>query len=91
MLSRTLSEIVEQASRASREGGFDGPEAHVSRVMLAVDPEGLTEITALLDETLDAVRRIAAESTRRRAKGGRQASSMIATEVAVIHLRHESN
>jgi DNA-binding transcriptional ArsR family regulator len=91
MLSRTLSEIVEQTATASREGGFDGPEAHVSRVMLAVDPEGLTQITALLDQTLDAVRSIAAQSTRRRAKGGPQASRMIATELAVIHLRHESN
>ena len=90
-LGRTLSEIVEQASRASREGGFDGPEAHVSRVMLAVDPEGLTQITALLEETLQAVRRIAAESARGRAKGGRPTSTMIATEVAVMHLRHDSN
>jgi DNA-binding transcriptional ArsR family regulator len=89
-LSRTLSEIVERASTASREGGFDGPEAQVSRVMLTVDPEGLTEITALLDETLEAVRRIAAESARGRAKGGRQMATMIATELIVMHLLRAS-
>lgn len=90
-LSRTLSEIIEQASTASREGGFDGPETHVSRVLLAVDAEGLTDITALLDETLEAVRRIAAESARRRAKGGHETSMTIATEAAVMHLRHDSH
>jgi DNA-binding transcriptional ArsR family regulator len=67
-LRRTLSEIVERASAASREGGFDGPEAHVSRVVFTVDPEGLAQITALLDTTLEAVRRIAAASNRGRAK-----------------------
>ena len=53
---------------ASREGGFDGPEAHVSRVVFTVDHEGLAQITALLDKTLEAVRRIAAASNRGRAK-----------------------
>ena len=90
-LSRTLSSILEQASTAGREGGFDGPEAHVSRVLFAVDAEGLREITALLDATLEAVRRIAAESARRRAEGGHESSTRIATEVAVMHLRHDSN
>jgi DNA-binding transcriptional ArsR family regulator len=89
-LSRTLSEIVEQASTASREGGFDGPEAHVSRVVFTVDPEGLAQITALLDKTLEAVRRIAAASNRGR-KSSRRTSTAIATEVAVMHLRHDSN
>jgi hypothetical protein len=90
-LLRTLSEIVEHASTASQEGGFDGPEAHVSRVMLAVDPEGLTQITSLLDETLQTVRRIAASSVRDQAKGDRHTSTMIATELAVMHLRHDSS
>ena len=86
-LSQTLSEAVERASAASREGGFDTPEAHVSRAILALDAQGLAEITALLDETLAAVRRIAAESARGREEGGQ--TSTIATEVAVIHLRHD--
>ena len=89
-LSRALAEIVERAATAGREGGFDGLEAHASRAMLAVDEEGLTEIIALLDETLEALRRIAAAGARRQAKGGRHASRMIATEVAVMLLRRES-
>jgi len=91
MLGRALSEIVEQAAAAGREGGFDGPESHVSRAILALDEQGLTEIIALLDGTLEAVRNIAAESARRREKGGRQPARMIATAVAVMLLRHESD
>jgi hypothetical protein len=86
-LSRTLSETVERASAASREGGFDSPEVHVSRTTLALDAQGLTAVTALLDETLEAVRRIAAESARGREQGGQTAT--IATEVVIMHLRHD--
>jgi DNA-binding transcriptional ArsR family regulator len=86
-LSRTLSETVERASTASREGGFDSPEVHVSRAILELDAQGLVEITALLDETLSAVRRIAEESARNREKGSR--TSTVATELVVMHLRHD--
>src|SRR5215211_6464722 len=36
-LGRSLSEILELASTASQGGGFDGPETHVSHVMLSLD------------------------------------------------------
>ena len=86
-LSRTLAETVERASAASREGGFDSPEVHVSRTILTLDAHGLAAITALLDETLEAVRRIAAESARGREQGGQ--TPTIATEVVIMHLRHD--
>jgi DNA-binding transcriptional ArsR family regulator len=89
-LSRTLSEILEQAATAG-EGGFDGPEAHVSHAVLALDAQGVAEITALLDETLGSVRRIATENARGGAKGGRQTPTMIATEVAIMHWRRDPN
>jgi hypothetical protein len=85
-LGRTLSEIIEQAATAGREGGFDGPEAHASHAVLALDAQGLAEITALLHETLEAVRRIATESARDRS---RQTPTMIATEVAILHVRRD--
>jgi hypothetical protein len=47
----------------------------------------MVEITALLDETLAAVRRIAEESARNREKGSQ--TSTVATEVVVMHLRHD--
>src|SRR3954447_17129680 len=37
-LGRTVSEILEQAATASRQGGFDGPQAHASHAVLALDP-----------------------------------------------------
>jgi DNA-binding transcriptional ArsR family regulator len=85
-LSRTLSEILEQAAAACREGGFDGPEARASHAVLALDAQGLAELTTLLDETVEAVRRFATESARSR---GRQTPMVIATEVAILHVRRD--
>ena len=86
-LARTLSEILESASTAGRQGAFDGPEAYVSRVALAVDQAGLTEITALLTDTLKATLRINAASASRQAERASDAPQPLATELAVIHLR----
>jgi DNA-binding transcriptional ArsR family regulator len=90
-VSRTLSEIIEQAAAAGREGGFDGPEAHASHAVLAFDGQGLAELSALLDETLEAIRRIARKDKRGRTKDGRRTPTVIATEVAIVHLRHDPN
>jgi DNA-binding transcriptional ArsR family regulator len=89
-LSRTLSEILEQASMASRDGGFDGPEVRVSRVTLGLDQEGLTEISRLLAETLEAVQGIATESASRRAGRGPGTPPTIATQLAMLLFRHGS-
>ena len=85
-LSRALSEIIKQASLASTEGGFDGPETHVSQVTLALDQEGLKEISRLLAETLEAVRGIATESASRRAERGRATPPTIATQLGIVLL-----
>ena len=79
-LNRTLSAILESASEAGREGGFDGPEGHASHVELALDEQGRMQLGALLAETLDAVRRIHAESA-----GGQTR----ATELAIMHFRRD--
>ena len=89
--SRALSEIIEQASLASTEGGFDGPETHVSRVTLALDHAGLTEIGRLLAETLEAVRRTAAESAGRREERGGETPPTIATQLAIVLLPHSAD
>jgi DNA-binding transcriptional ArsR family regulator len=85
-LARTLSAILEAASTAGREGGFDGPEAHVSRVALTLDQRGRSEITALLAATLEAALRIHAASASRLADPVPDAPPPIATELAVMHL-----
>jgi hypothetical protein len=88
MLARTLSEILQAAARAGQEGGFDGPEAHATRVPLTVDQTGGIEIAALLSETLDAALRINAASASRQAERGPEVAPPILTELALIHLRH---
>ena len=90
-LTRTLSEILQAASEASRSGGFDGPEAHVSRAELALDEDGRVELTALLAGTLEAARRIHSESAARVAERAPDAPPAIATELAIMHLRHQTN
>ena len=49
-------------TRIRCDRGPDDPETHVSRVPLAVDEKGWTEITALLSATLEAVLRTHAEA-----------------------------
>ena len=79
-LSRTVSAILESASEAGREGGFDGPEGHASHVELALDEQGRMQLGALLAETLDAVRRINAESSSGKKR---------ATELAIMQFRRD--
>ena len=83
----TLAEIAEAAAEASGRGGFDGPEAHVSRVVLAVDEAGRDDIAALLDETHEAALRINAASAARQAEQSPGAPPPVATELALIHPR----
>jgi DNA-binding transcriptional ArsR family regulator len=87
-LARTLSAILEAASKASREGGFVGPEAHVSHVALALDQQGRSEIDALLAETLEAALRIEAASDNRQAEPASTVPPPMASELALMHLRH---
>jgi DNA-binding transcriptional ArsR family regulator len=86
--ARTLAAIAEAATEASERGGFAGPEAHVTRVVLAIDEAGRAELAALLDETRAAALRINAASVARQAEQGPGAPPTVATELALIHLRH---
>jgi len=86
-VARTLTEIAEATAEASERGGFDRPEAHVSRVVLAIDEAGRAEIAALLAETREAALRINAASAARQAEQGAAAPPPVATELALIHLR----
>ena len=85
--ARTLAAIAGAAAEAGRRGGFDGPEAHASRITLAIDEAAGREIAVLLDETREAALRIGAASAGRRAEQGPGAPPPIRTELALIHLR----
>ena len=86
-VASTLAEILDAAAEAGARGGFDGPEAHVSRVVLAIDEAGRDEIAALLEGTREAALRIHAASAARQAEHGPGAPPPVATELVLIHLR----
>ncbi len=86
-LGRTLSEILEGASAASRETGFDHPEVKVDRLELDLDDEAWSEVVQLLNETHDAALRIQAESARRQEERGADEETSIRTELGILHFR----
>jgi DNA-binding transcriptional ArsR family regulator len=87
-LGRTLSEILEGASAASRETGFDHPEVMVDRVELQLDDEAWSEVVKLLNETHDAALRIQKESRRRQdERGANGGTETIRTELGLLHFR----
>jgi hypothetical protein len=63
----------------------------VSRADLALDEQGREQLTALLAETLDAAHRIHSESAARGVEGAPDAAPTIATELAIIRLRHDAD
>ena len=65
-----VEQITEASRRAASEGGFDHREAHVSRVRLELDQQGLTEVAGLLT-TVDAAIARTTAAARERAPDGR--------------------
>jgi DNA-binding transcriptional ArsR family regulator len=86
-LGRTLSEILEGASAASRETGFDHPEVTVSRLELELDEKGWSDVVELLGETYDAALRIQSESRARQEEHGADGTDPVRTELALLHFR----
>ncbi len=65
MVRRVLEEIWRDASDALPAGGMEEATAHVSRSVLRLDDQGLSELAALLRESFEATQRIEAGSRRR--------------------------
>jgi DNA-binding transcriptional ArsR family regulator len=86
-LGRTLSEILEGASAASRETGFDHPEVMVDRVELQLDDEAWSEVVKLLNDTHDTALKIQSESRRRQEERGTNGGESIRTELGLLHFR----
>jgi DNA-binding transcriptional ArsR family regulator len=85
-LGRTLSEILEGASAASRETGFDHPEVKVDRLELELDDAAWSEVVKLLNDTHEAALRIQSESARRQ-ELGTNGGEPIRTELGILHFR----
>ncbi len=86
-LGRTLSELLESAGEASQEGGFDHPEAVVTRMPLDLDEQGFNDVVKLLNDTLEAALKIQSESQKRKSEPG---AEVIRTELGVLHFRRSS-
>src|SRR4051794_1505977 len=61
-LGRTLGEILESASAASREAGFDHPDTTVNRLELELDGKGWDASVEPLDDACDDAPRIHSDS-----------------------------
>ena len=85
-LGRTLSQLLESAGAASETGGFDHPEAVVSRVELELDEQGWNEVVTLLNDALESALAIHAESQERQGEPG----AVIRTELGILHFRTAS-
>jgi DNA-binding transcriptional ArsR family regulator len=88
-LGRTLSEILEGASAASRETGFDHPEVKVDRIELELDEQAWKDVVALLNDTHEAALRIQSEAAARRGENGADGdgNGSIRTELGMLHFR----
>lgn len=80
-----LGMMFEDASEALEAGTFDEfDNSHMSRTPMIVDRQGWDEVTALLQETLDRVIEIQADSTNRLAASGEEG---FPTKVEIMHFK----
>ncbi len=85
-LARTLRDIVSEASDAGVTGGFDHPDAQVTRVSAVLDEQGWQDIAVLLEQLLTSVQRIHADSAVR-ATEEETGRPIIDTEIALLLFR----
>jgi hypothetical protein len=78
-----LREVVEHVASASRDGGFDSPDAHVSWTPFELDEQGYADMVALADEVLKRALEIQTQATNRGA--ARQPRELFRTELVLLH------
>jgi DNA-binding transcriptional ArsR family regulator len=64
-IGSTLNQIGSSVSSAAAVGGFDAPEAHLTRSPLRVDEQGWQELARELDDLTERIAQIQAESGKR--------------------------
>lgn len=67
-ISTALEDIGRRVGEAAAAGGFDEPESHLSRSPVTLDQEGWKALARELDELLDRIEQIEAESVKRLAQ-----------------------
>jgi DNA-binding transcriptional ArsR family regulator len=80
-ISASLDQIGSSVSTAAAAGGFDAPEAHLTRAPLTVDEQGWAELSGELDRLADRLLAIETASAKRLARAadgaGREASVVL--------------
>jgi hypothetical protein len=69
-LSAALTQIGSDVSAAAAGGGFELPEARVSRLAMVLDEQGLLELAQELEQSAARISKIEAESRDRLAQNG---------------------
>jgi DNA-binding transcriptional ArsR family regulator len=64
-ISSTLQVIDDYALAAAAAGGFDGPEAHITRTVIQLDPKGIDDLSKACWDLLDRADEIATEAAER--------------------------
>lgn len=80
-----LKSVFDDIEEASKSGTLDElPDLHLSRTPMVVDKQGWSEVSELLDKTLDRVLEIQAESSERIASDGEDG---ILSKVHLLHFK----
>jgi DNA-binding transcriptional ArsR family regulator len=83
MVGAALGEVGTSVSAAANIGGFDQPEAHVSRTPITVDEQGWKALAGELDRLLGKIEKIETDSTARLSRSDHQ-SEQQATVVLML-------
>ena len=85
MLSAMLQQIGEYVTGSAAAGGFDRPEAHMTRTTLRLDEQGFQELATASREWLDETQRIEAAAAKRiAAANGDGQDAAVETGVVVM-------
>jgi hypothetical protein len=68
MVNATLDQVSVYVEQSAESGGFERPDAHLTRQPLRLDQQGWSELSGLVLQLLDRANEIEAESHERLAK-----------------------
>jgi DNA-binding transcriptional ArsR family regulator len=83
--SAALQQISSQVNAAAAAGGFDASDIHLTRSPVTVDKDGWKELSRKLDEVIEAIRRIEAESKERLARSNHQGEEDATVVLMLFH------
>jgi DNA-binding transcriptional ArsR family regulator len=84
MVGASLQQISSYVNAAAGQGGFDRPDAHLTRNVLTLDEEGRTQLAKAMMSWLSAIEQIEAESAERIRAAGEQDEDVKASGVVLM-------